>query len=223
MPKLLLIEDDITLAGRVKEWFTTKNFNVEIATDGTTALSFLTHYEYDAIILDLGLPGINGIELCKTFRSLRGQTPILILTGKMSIEDKTVGFAAGADDYLTKPFAIEELSLRIQALLRRAPYYRESTLRAANLELLPHTHRVMVEGCEVKLFPLESDLLELFMRNPGVAFSPETLLGRVWISDSEASVDTIRTYIKTLRKKIFSEKYPCLIQTIYGEGYRFDG
>lgn len=222
MAKLLLVEDDVALAERVRDWLADENFTVEIATDGTTALGFISQYEYDVIILDWNLPEMTGLELCKRFRSKRGQTPILILTGRTEIEDKVVGFEAGADDYLTKPFALEELSLRIKALMRRPPHYRETVLRAANLELEPTARRVSMNGEELKLLPLEFALLEFLMRNPGVVFSAEALLGRVWTAESEASIDSVRTYIKTLRKKIVSKEYPCLIQTVYSLGYRFD-
>lgn len=221
MAKLLLVEDDVALAERIRDWLASKNLTVETATDGISALGFITQYEYDVIVLDWTLPGMSGLELCKRLRSMKRETPILILTAKGEVRDKEIGFSAGADDYLTKPFALEELSLRLIALLRRPRHSGVTVLRAANLELELETRTVSVNGNEVKLRPLEFALLEFFMRNPGIVFSAEALLDRVWASEAEPSIESVRTYIKTLRKKIVSEEHPCLIQTIYGLGYRF--
>jgi DNA-binding response OmpR family regulator len=223
MAKILLVEDDTDLSGRVQEWLSFEQHAVEAVFDGLEAGQRLRIYSYEVVILDWDLPKCTGIEVCKEFRSRGGSTPILMLTGKGSINEKETGLDAGADDYLTKPFHLKELSARIRALLRRpVASYTGATLKAGPLELDPSTRRVTKSGDELTLLPKEYALLEFFLRHPNEVFSPDALLNRVWNSESDASTDTIYTYIKMLRKKITPEAPSSMIKTVHGVGYRLE-
>lgn len=222
MAKLLMIEDDIELATKVRDWLQFEKFTVDVAHNGADANHFLAAYEYDLVILDWQLPDITGIEICKSFRAKGGTTPILFLTGRDAIENKEQGLDAGADDYLTKPFHVKELTARLRALLRRRPGLVPQTISCANLTLESATFRVKNEGKEIQLLPKEYALLEYFMRRPNQVFSSKALLNAVWDSDSEASEDTIRTYIKTLRRKVTPAKGECPIKTVHGLGYKIE-
>lgn len=220
MPKILLSDDDIQLCNVIKGWLLLDNHNVELVHDGMDARERLRISVYDLVVLDLGMPGMSGIEVLTEFRGAGGVTPVLILTGKDSVEDIERGFDAGADDYLTKPFHGKELAARIRALLRRPPAYVGEVLSFANLILDRDNYAVVVDGNKVTLLPKEFDLLEFFMRNPNRVFAPEALLNRVWAADSDATVDAVTTCIKRLRKKIDVDGKPSLINTIRGAGYK---
>jgi DNA-binding response OmpR family regulator len=220
--KLLLVEDDKRLCLNIQDWFEHKHHAVESVHDGIDGLALLQFSDFDLIILDINLPGMSGFELCRRFRAAGGKTPILMLTGSDLLIDKEVGFGAGADDYLTKPFHLEELSLRVQALLRRASGAVDNVLRRGILKLDPVTHTVFRGEESVNLSPIEFSLLEFFMRHPKQVFSPETLLNHVWDSGSETSPETVRTWVKRLRTKIDTEGKPSAIRNIHGVGYSFD-
>lgn len=222
MAKLLLVEDDTDLSGRVNEWLCFEQHAVECVFDGIEAAQRLKFYQYELVILDWDLPKKTGIEVCKEYRSGGGLTPILMLTGKGSINDKEMGLDAGADDYLTKPFHLKELSARIRALLRRPATFTGTTLKIDLLELDPSSHKLTVDGKEVNLLPKEYAILEFLMRHPNEVFSPEALLNRVWNSESDASTDTVYTYIKTLRKKVSPSAPSSIIKTVHGVGYKLE-
>lgn len=222
MPKLLLVEDDTSLQATVKRWLEFEHYTVETAQNGTDATELLRYYKYDLIVLDLALPGASGLDVLREFRSAGGMTPILILTGKGTTTDKETGLDAGADDYLTKPFDLKELSARVRALLRRPPVTTGSVLKAGDITLDPQTHKVTRSDEDIALSQQEFALLEFLIRNQSQVFSPEALLDRVWKSDSDVSPSTIRTHIKTLRKKLDVEGKPSYIRNIHGVGYRFD-
>ncbi|CAN5698796.1 response regulator transcription factor [soil metagenome] len=222
MPKILLSDDDVQLCNIIKGWLLLDNHNVEMVHDGVAALERLKISEYDLVVLDLGMPAMGGMEVLSAFRAEGGLTPVLLLTGKDSIQDKESGFDAGADDYLTKPFHGKELTARIRALLRRPPSYTGTVLTFANLVLDRNGYAVTVGGQKLSLLPKEFDLLEFFMRNPNRVFAPEAILNRVWAADSEATVDAVTTCIKRLRKKIDVDSKPSLINTIRGAGYKLE-
>lgn len=222
MAKILVVEDDHDLADRVRAWLEAERHMAEVANDGNQAMEQLEAFVYDVIILDWDLPGIQGIDVCRRFRAKGGSTPIIMLTGHDRVSDKEVGLDSGADDYLTKPFHVKELSARIRALMRRPSAVNGPTLKIADLELDPSAHRVIKAGVEVELLPKEFALLEFFMRHPNQMFSPEALLDRVWHSDSESTIETVYTYIKRLRAKIDTDKKHSLIKTVYGLGYRLE-
>lgn len=222
MAKILLVEDDLGLARMVRDWLTFEHHMVETADNGRDGLDKLKCYEYDIVVLDWELPEMTGIEICKEFRSKGGKTPVLMLTGKGALNDKESGFEAGADDYLTKPFHMKELSLRLKALLRRASTFTADTLQFRDLVLEPANHRVTREGKELALLPKEFSLLEFFMRHPNQVFSAEALLNRVWASETETTVDAVSTCIKRLRKKVDIEGGVSMIKTVHGVGYKLD-
>src|SRR5262249_6154816 len=196
---------------------------VDMALTGQGALEFVTDNTYELVILDLGLPEVDGIHLLKHFRNLGGNAAVLVLTGRLKIVERELGLDAGADDYLTKPFDVRELLARVRALLRRPKQYRSTVLTAGELSLDCKHHRVHCNQHEIALKPLEFALLEFFLRHPNQVLTGESLLNGVWGSQSDASLDTLRTYIKTLRKKIDRPGVPSRISTLHGVGYRFDG
>ena len=222
MAKLLLVEDDTDLSGRVNMWLSSQQHAVECVFDGVEASERLKFYQYELVILDWNIPQKTGIEVCQEYRSRGGNTPILMLTGKSSINEKEMGLDAGADDYLTKPFHLKELSARIRALLRRPVAYAGTTLKVGTLELNPSSHQVTSDGREINLLPKEYAVLEFLLRHPNEVFSPDALLNRVWNSESDASSDTVYTYIKTLRKKISPDAPSSIIKTVHGVGYKLE-
>ncbi len=223
MAKILLVEDDLGLQRMVRDWLTFEHHLVETADNGRDGMDKLQFYEYDLVILDWELPSMTGIEICKAFRTQGGTTPVLLLTGKGTISDKESGFEAGADDYLTKPFHLKELSLRLRSLLRRSSAALQGdTLKFRDLELEPSNHCVMRQGKDLQLLPKEFALLEFFMRHPNQVFSAEALLSRVWTSENETSVDAVSTCIKRLRKKVDIEGQLSVIKTVHGVGYKLE-
>ena len=223
MAKVLLVEDDKNLLDTVVEWLRFEHYTVESVSNGDEGLALLESYKYDLIVLDWQLPGLSGIEICRRFRDKGGQTPILFLTGRGTMPDKEAGYDAGADDYLTKPFHMKELSLRLRSLLRRSGgVISQDSLSAAHITLNPKTYEVKCEGRDVHLAPMEFAVLEFFMRNPKQVFSTEAILQRVWSSSSERSSETLRTCLKKLRDKIAVEGRESVIKNIHGVGYKFD-
>jgi len=220
MPKILIVEDDLKLAARLIDWLKHERHTVELAKDGQEAIGYLAVEKFDVIILDVLLPGVSGIDVCKQFRSRGGTTPILMLTGKTEIQDRTLGLDSGADDYLTKPFDAQELSARIRALLRRSTHLAENVLVVGRLSLDIISHRFLVDDQEVRLLPKEYSILEFLMRRPNHVFSPDDLLRRIWESDSEATITSLRQYIYQLRKKLSTFGVESAIATVHGIGYR---
>lgn len=223
MAKILLVEDDRNLAGTVQEWLEFEHYLVEWVETGTDALDMMKSYKYDVIVLDLTIPKMDGIEVCKHYRAQGGQSPVLMLTGRGTVPDKEVGFDAGADDYLTKPFHLKELSARIRALLRRPNSLAGEVLEAGNIALDITAHKVTKAGEEIHLPRMEFALLEFLMRHRGQVFSAEALLDRVWTADSDKSPETIRTSVKKLRSKIDTKGEPSLIRNVHGVGYKLEG
>ncbi len=221
MAKILIVEDEQDFSEPIRAFLTRDHHVVEVVENGLEALDRLRFYKYDVIIMDWMLPGMLGVDVCREFRSSGGTTPILMLTAKTATGEKISGLDAGADDYLTKPFDVGEVSARVRALLRRPAALTGNVLKLGQIVLERDTHRVTKTGEEIQLLPKEFALLEFFMRHPNQVFSAEALLDRVWASDSEASPETIRTYIKRLRQKIDSKDGPSLIQTVHGVGYKF--
>lgn len=222
MAKLLIVEDDNTLSSVMKAWLELARHSVEVTHTGTEALALLKHYHFDLVILDLGLPDMDGVEILKQFRSRGESTPALILTARDDILDKEQGFGAGADDYLTKPFDMRELSLRLGALLRRTPSLKSSTLKCGDLCLDTATTKVSKGVQELDLRPIEYSLLEFLMRFPNHVFTTDDLLNYVWKSDSAATSIGVRTCIARLRKKLGSDPRTTRIATVYKQGYRLE-
>lgn len=222
MAKILLVEDDDSLAFLLKMQLEQSRHLIDVARRGLDALSQLRgNSSYELVILDWMLPDIAGVDVCKQYRSSGGRTPVLMLTAKGTVEDKATGLNAGADDYLVKPFHPTELDARVNALLRRPATYAGKKLTVRDIELDTASGTVTRAGNEIELTAKEFSLLELLMRYPGQSFSLEAILDRVWDSDSAASIDTVRTHMKTLRKKIGdNNETDGVIRTKRGQGYR---
>ncbi|MEI9914218.1 MAG: response regulator transcription factor [Candidatus Saccharibacteria bacterium] len=168
------------------------------------------------------LPELSGIEVCRTYRSRGGTAPVLILTAKKSLLSKEIGLDSGADDYLTKPFHLRELSARIRALLRRPPTAPAIVLKVANITLDPRKLTITQDDNLIHLLPKEFALLQVLMRNVGKTMTTESLLDQLWGTDTNVSSDTLRSNIKTLRRKIDIASKPSLITTVHGVGYRIE-
>jgi DNA-binding response OmpR family regulator len=220
--KILVIEDEHRLAQAIKKGLELEHYLVDVAHDGTIGLDFATSEKFDLIILDIMLPGISGLDICRQLRSLRNHVPVIMLTARTQTEDKIQGLNAGADDYLTKPFAFEELLARIRALLRRPQLTLSPTLKVADLELNPTSYQVSRAGKPIKLSSKEFALLEFFLRHSGQILTKDQIIDHVWSYDSDVLPNTVEVYIRNLRKKIdhpFKDTSP-LIHTVRGFGYK---
>lgn len=220
MARILLVEDDPSMAERIEKWLSFEKHSVQIVEFGGDALQLLKGSPFDVVILDWELPDVSGIDVCKQYRARGGSAPVLLLTGKSSVDDKESGLDSGADDYLTKPFHPKELSARVRALLRRPAQVAGDVLRVGDLILDTSTFSVTRGGEAVELLPLEFALLEYFMRHPQMVLSLDNLLDRVWPPDSDSSIEAVRTYIKTLRKKLDRKGQPSYLENVHGVGYR---
>ncbi|HEY9777490.1 MAG TPA: response regulator transcription factor [Planktothrix sp.] len=222
MPRILIIEDDRDVAGLVLDWLKTENYSVEIAYDGEEGTEYLKQKDYDLLILDWSLPGKTGMEICQEYRARQGKAPVLMLTGRGSVADKEAGLDSGADDYLTKPFSMRELSARVRALLRRPPVPVSHLLEVGSLAMDPIKHTVTRNGKPITLLKRDFELLEFLMRHPGEIFSTDALLSRVWEYDQEASADAVRTAVKRLRKKLdeSEDETSSVIENVRRVGYR---
>jgi len=223
MSKILLIDDDRYLCGLVRDFLLGERHEIEMVHEGLAASDLLRVASFDLVVLDWELPGKTGPEILKDFRAHGGQTPVIMLTGKNMLQDKELGFDLGADDYVTKPFAIKELSIRIKAILRRPQQMINEFLTAGDVQLDPNKHQLTKRGESVHLQPRDFALLEFLMKHPNNVFAADVLLARVWESDSEASPEALRTAIKRIRKKLDDEnadENSSIIQTIPRVGYK---
>jgi DNA-binding response OmpR family regulator len=219
MAKILLVEDDLELADRLQDWFSLENHILETVHSGEDALQMMESFEFDVVVLDWGLPGMAGIDVLKTYRKGGGQTPVIFLTGKGDITNREAGLDGGADDYLVKPFDIRELSARVRSLLRRPKGLLPTELRIQEVNLELETRTVKVGDLCVHLMPKQCALLEFLMRHPNRPFGAKSLLDAVWPSETEASEDTVRTCMKTLRRQLASVGRENFIKTVLGSGY----
>jgi heavy metal response regulator len=216
--RILLVEDERNVASFIKKGLEEEFYSVDIAEDGSEGLLLSRTNDYDLVILDIMLPGINGVELCKKIRERDRRIPILMLTAVDSIESKVQGLESGADDYLTKPFAFSELLARIRALLRRVPdTVSELTIEDLRMELL--SRRVFRGDKEIDLTPKEFSLLEYLLRNKGKVLSRTQIIENVWGYNFDPGSNVVDVHIKFLREKIDSESEKKLIHTIRGAGY----
>ena len=223
-----MIEDDVTIVELAEIHLKDNHFLVTKAHKGYKGLAFLAQNEYDLIILDVMLPDINGIEICKKIRAERNYTPILMLTALSEEIDKIIGLEIGADDYLTKPFSIREFVARVKALIRRSEMniekqeVQQEILQFEGLHLDSQSRKVILDNKIIELTPKEFDLLYLFMSNPGRSYSRENLLNLVWGYDFLGYEHTVNSHINRLRTKIEKDlANPKYILTTCGVGYRF--
>jgi two-component system response regulator MprA len=218
--RVLVIEDDDAVRAAVRRALLLGGYDVVQAQNGEEGLMRAQTEVPDAIVLDLGLPDIDGIQVCRTLRGSGDRTPILMLTARAAVEDRVDGLEAGADDYLVKPYDVRELQARLKALMRR---HLEGTdgrlLRFEELELDPDAHAARIGGREVELTRTEFQLLELFMLNPKRVLTSELIYDRVWGYDFGPSGNSLRVYIGYLRRKLEAEGERRLIQTVHGVGY----
>jgi two-component system, OmpR family, response regulator QseB len=219
--KILLVEDDDRITDPLAEDLRHQSHVVDIAYDGLAGWEFTQSTTYDAILLDWMLPKLDGVQLCQKLRQSGCQAYILLLTAKDTIGDKVVGLDAGADDYLVKPFEVEELTARLRALSRRQPIYQSAILKYGKIELNPNTHIVTYGESPIELTPKEYMLLEHFLQHPTQVISRISLLDRLWEFDRVSGEQTIKTHLTNLRRKL--KQAGCdrdIIETVYGVGYR---
>jgi len=217
--RMLLVEDEKKVSELVARALRAERYAVDVADDGTQGWELAQAYDYDLIVLDLMLPGLSGEELLRRVRRKNPHVPILVLTARDATEDKVRNFEAGADDYLTKPFAFAELIMRVKALLRRGPVARSSVLRIADLELDRFTQQVRRAGRRIELTPKEYALLEYLATSPGRVFSRTMIIEHVWDQSFEGLTNIVDVYVRHLRSKV-DDPFPVkLIRTVRGVGY----
>jgi len=217
--RILLVEDESKVAGFVKRGLVAERYAVDVAPDGKQGLEFARTYQYDLIILDLGLPEMDGNTVLKRVRAVDTKVPVLILTARDAVQDKVSNFEAGADDYLTKPFAFAELQVRVKALLRRGPVNRASTVRLRDLELDRLSQQVKRGGRRIELTIKEYALLEYLMSNQGRVLSRNMIIEHVWDESFDGLTNVVDVYIRHLRKKVDDQYEYKLIHTVRGVGY----
>jgi two-component system OmpR family response regulator len=218
--RILVVEDEIRLATLLRRSLTEEGHAVDLAATGEEALDWAQAAQYDAIVLDIMLPGMDGLAVCRTLRQRRVQTPILLLTARDTVPDRVAGLDSGADDYLTKPFAFAELAARLRALVRRSPETAPVALNVANLRLDPATRRVWRGEQEVELSNKEFRILEFLMRNPNRVLTRTMIADNVWDYDFPNLTNVIDVHVRWLRHKL-NDPYPGeLLQTVRGSGYR---
>lgn len=220
MARILLVEDDPRIAKPLGRELARELHTFDWAEDGEAGWSFLEAGEYDLAILDIMLPRLTGIELCKRIRSRGMDTPVLLLTALDTVQDKVAGLDSGADDFLVKPFVLDELHARIRALLRRKVTTAPVLSWGDKLQLDPHHKQVTVGERELDMTPREYQMLELLMRSPGIFFSPSDILDKVWGWDATPSKGTVKTHMKSLRDKLRQAGLDEVVETQYGRGYR---
>jgi two-component system, OmpR family, response regulator MprA len=218
--KILVVDDERAVRESLRRALELEGYEIELAADGSEALYRLEGTEEpDAVILDVLMPGVDGLEVCRRLRGSGSKLPVLMLTARTEVEDRVAGLDAGADDYVTKPFALEELLARVRALLRRTTDEEGEVVRFANLELDPTTREVARGGRPIELTRTEFSLLELFMRNPRQVLTRTIIFERVWGYDFGYASNSLDVYIGYLRRKTEADGEPRLIQTVRGVGY----
>jgi two-component system, OmpR family, response regulator QseB len=219
--RILLVEDDDRIADPLAEDLRHQSHAVDIAADGLAGWEFAQATNYDVILLDWMLPKLDGVQLCQRLRQSGCQAYILLLTAKDTTGDKVIGLDAGADDYLVKPFEVDELTARLRALSRRQPLYQSAILKHQEIELNPSTHSITYTGIALELTPKEYMLIEYFLGHPTQVVSRTALLDRLWEFDRVSGEQTIKTHLTNIRRKFKQAGYQQdIIETVYGVGYR---
>ena len=217
--RLLLVEDEKELNQALATVLRRNNYTVDCAYDGEEALDFIDSNEYDGVILDIMMPKIDGIKVLKTIRNESNNVPVLFLTAKSEIDDRVEGLDAGADDYLTKPFAMKELLARVRALTRRQGDIADSVLRSGNLSLNKSTFELGVANSNVRLGNKDFQMMEMLMSNEGVVISADKFMEKIWGFDSDADISVVWVYISNLRKKLAGLNSDMEIKAIRNQGY----
>jgi len=217
--RILLVEDEIKLAQAIRNGLVEAGFSVDQAFDGEVGQDQAETEDYDAIILDLGLPKIDGVTLCKNLRRHNIVTPILMLTARSRTEDKVAGLDSGADDYLTKPFEMVELRSRLQALIRRSYRQQESQLKCVDLLLDPAKHNVIRSNKQLELSPKEFAVLEFLMLNKNHPVTRQQIMDHVWDYDFSGLSNVVDVFIAGIRRKVDAGSNQKLVKTVHGVGY----
>ncbi len=218
--RVLIVEDEVKLARLVRRGLKDEGMLADVALKGEDALWMAGSTEYDAIVLDVMLPGLDGFAVCRRLRSDGVWAPVLMLTARDAVEDRVAGLDGGADDYLVKPFDFSELVARLRALARRGPVERPTLLQAGDLVLDPATRRVCRDDAEISLSSKEYALLETFMRRPGQVLDRFQLLEHAWDSEYENRSNVVDVYVRYLREKVDRPFGVTSIETVRGAGYR---
>lgn len=220
--RVLIAEDEVSTAKALKVLLEKSKFSVDIVHNGLDAWSYIEAGSYEVIVLDIMMPGMNGIEVLTKMRKAGNKTPVMMLTAKAEVEDRVAGLEAGADDYLPKPFATTELIARVKALGRRSEAYSEAEQKVGNLTLDANRYEMRAGKNSVKLTNKEYQLMELFVLHPGYVFSTEHLMDKIWGLDSESEIDVVWTHIGFVRKKLRSIDANVEIKTVRGAGYSLE-
>jgi two-component system OmpR family response regulator len=218
--RILVVEDDVRMAAAIRRGLRFEGLVADVAADGEKALLAVRATDYDAILLDVMMPGIDGFETCRRLRADGVWVPVLMLTARDAVEDRVRGLDGGADDYMTKPFSLAELMARLRALVRRGPGERPAVLKAGDLRLDPATREVRRGEAEIELSAREFALLETFMRRPGQVFTQMQLLEAAWDLGYEQRSNVVEVYVRYLREKIDRPFDVSSIETVRGAGYR---
>ena len=218
--RTLIVEDDMRMAAAIRRGLQAEGMVADIAKSGEDALWMAGSTDFDAVVLDVMLPGINGFETCRKLREDGIWAPIIMLTARDSIEDRVQGLDQGADDYLTKPFSLAELLARLRALVRRGRAARPAVLEVGQLRLDPATQQLWRGDNEISLSPKEFALMETFMRRPGVVLSRYELLEHAWDYDYENRSNVVEVYVRYLREKVDRPFHAKSLETVRGAGYR---
>jgi two-component system, OmpR family, response regulator len=218
--RVLVVEDDVRMAAAIRRGLRFEGLVVDVASDGEQALRTVGATDYDAIVLDVMMPGLDGFETCRRLRLDGVWVPVLMLTARDAVEDRVRGLDGGADDYMVKPFSLAELTARLRALVRRGPVERPTTIEVGDLRLDPSTREVWRGDAEIQLSAREFALLETFMRRPGHVFTQTQLLEAAWDLGYEQRSNVVEVYVRYLRQKIDRPFGVSSIETVRGAGYR---
>lgn len=222
--RILVVEDNVVLADTIREELSNQiNFNIEVLNNGEEALYNIEMNIYDVIILDIMLPGLSGIEILKRLRDKGVKTPVIMLTAKEELDDKVGAFSIGANDYITKPFYMEELIARVYAILRtNGSISSENILEFKNLKINLNSRTVYIDGEEIELYKKQYDILEYFLMNKGQVLLKEQIYDRIWGIECDIPLEIVEVHISGLRKNLASKGYNKYIKTKRGIGYIFD-
>jgi two-component system OmpR family response regulator len=218
--RVLVVEDEVRMAALLERGLREEGYAVDVAPNGTDGLWLATENDYDAVVLDVMLPGMDGFEVCRKARAAGRWAPVLLLTARDGVDDRVRGLDAGADDYLTKPFSFAELAARLRALVRRGAKDRPVTLQVGDLHLDPATHRAWRGSTDLSLSPKEMALLGLLMRNAGDVVTRTQILDHVWDFAYDGTSNVVDQYIAYLRRKVDRPFGRSDIETVRGVGYR---
>jgi two-component system OmpR family response regulator len=220
--RVLVVEDEPKMARILRRGLEEEGYAVDVSLDGVDGLHMASENEYDAVVLDMMLPELDGLEVCRQMRERGRWAPVLMVTARDAVTDRVHGLDAGADDYLVKPFSFEELLARLRALLRRGARERPAVVRVGRLALDPAARRVELSGEPLSLSPKEYSLLRYFMAHPGEVLSRTQILEHVWDYNYEGGSNVIDVYVRYLRKKVDGPDGPSLLRTVRGAGYVLD-